>query len=829
MVSKSNVLIAVGFIMVIALMGTISGIGLSSMSTIHKQLEGIIKTNTEKVKQIAIMRRSNRQRIISLQRMLIHDDPFEIDAQAIVNMSFANNFIRARRRLYELASSKEETKLLDELKSTTIVAAPINDSVRDLAWKGQSKDARQIMIDNFQPAQNAIYAQFNKLVEIYDHSAEQASTAATLEYDTAYFRMLIILAIVAFLSLAIAFHVLSKTRLAERTLRRHRDDLEVLVKERTVELHHEMLTRESAERLIQQEKERLDVTLASIGDGVVTTDKNNKVDYLNPVAEKLTGWSMHQARGRSLDEVLPIIDVNTRISKVSLIERCSDGDLSENEESSVLIRSDKLEVDIQEAVTTIKGRDGNSVGVVVAIRDVTETRKLARRIAYQATHDSLTNLVNRREFEHRVGISLERARVDQCFHSLCYLDLDRFKIVNDTCGHAAGDILLQELAKEIKQNIRNVDTLARLGGDEFGILFEQCPLEKAIQLAETIRQAVTDFRFVFQSQTFSIGVSVGVVEISEEYTELSKVLNAADLACYKAKESGRNCVHAYHSADEDILNRKGDMRWVGRLQNALDEDRFEFHCQPIVSLKSGVEKIIHYEVLLRMRDENKELIYPDAFLPAAERYGLLPAIDRWVFSHIFDWLGKHKQLLGSSRISINVTGASLSDESFLEFVVNRLRGSGARPEQVIIELTEISAFNNLSTVIRFISTLKEIGIKFALDDFGTGFSSLSSLKQLPIDFLKIDGSFVRDILSNPEDEAMVRAISDIGHSMNKIIVAEFVENKAIMQRLCELEIDFGQGFGIAHPEPLDTVFGLAEKSSTEATELIDPQMIMVPR
>ncbi len=791
-ISSSNLLISIGFTLVIALMVTIAVIGLSSMTEMRNRLDEIVQVHSEKLKQISIMRRTNRHRVITLQRMLYLDDPFDIDEEAMSNRGMANEFIKARNRLNALTFSPEEQAVLDELRQATLVGAPLNDQVRALVIDGELEQARALMIEQMRPAQDHIYSLFTTLVAIYDVAVNEAEIRAEQEYAKAYDRMLSMLAGVVVLSLMISLHVIRKTRLAEEALKRNRDELESQVAARTLELSREVNTRKSAEQVLQHQKAHLDVTLASIGDGVITTDEQNRVQYLNTVAEEITGWSREEAKNRLLDEVLPVEDGETLLV---------DQDIPDGE--GVLVRRDSTTLDVQQSVATIKGSDDEAAGMVIVIRDVTENRLLARRLAYQATHDSLTGLINRLEFENRLSQLICQLKEERAEHGFLYLDLDQFKVVNDTCGHAAGDKLLRELCGLIARELHKDDLFARLGGDEFGILIRNSALEVCRKRAEAVRKRVQDYRFSFKDQVFHVGVSIGLVALDNSQVRVQDLFSSADSACYIAKERGRNQVHLYRASDQDTQQREGEMRWVARLQQALDDDRFELQFQPIVPL-AGCSQPSHYEALLRMHDYDGSLIYPEAFLPAAERYGLMPDIDRWVFRHALGWLGRHRDQFSGQRISINLSGVSICDSAFLEYVKYQFKVSGASPDAVIIELTESSALNNFAEAMNFITTLKALGCQFALDDFGKGFSSLSNLKQLPVDYLKIDGGFILDILNDPVDDHFVRAICEIGHSIDKLIVAEFVENDAIRTRLTELGVDMAQGFGIARPAAIET-------------------------
>jgi diguanylate cyclase (GGDEF)-like protein/PAS domain S-box-containing protein len=548
-------------------------------------------------------------------------------------------------------------------------------------------------------------------------------------------------------------------------------------------------------------RERAMVTLESIGDAVITTDQDGRVSYLNPVAEQMTGWSLKEARDQPVTRVFDIVNEHTRKPAPDPIARClAEGRVVGLANHTVLISRDGREYAIQDSAAPIRARDGGMLGVVMVFSDVTAARALQREISHQATHDSLTGLVNRREFEHRLERVLETTRRDGSEHVLCYLDLDQFKIINDTCGHAAGDELLCQLAVTLQSLVRRRDTLGRLGGDEFGILMEHCSAEQGTRVAENMRAGVETLRFSWDEKVFRVGVSIGIVPINGLHATVHAVLSAADNACYLAKDAGRNRVHVYQEDDTEIAQRRDEMRWVGILTRALEEGRFELHAQPISSLRSSDEPGRHVELLLRLVSESGERILPGRFLPAAERYDLITRIDRWVVGTAVAWLGRQEP--SGDLYSINISGASLGDTEFLDFVLELLDDSGVVGEQLCFELTETAAIRNLGMATRFMHTVGRRGCRFALDDFGSGLSSFAYLKSLPVQFLKIDGGFVKDMATSPLDFAIVRSIVDVGQALGMRTIAEFVEDAAVLQKLGELEVDAAQGFEIGRPEPL---------------------------
>ncbi|WP_251977973.1 ammonium transporter [Salinicola avicenniae] len=563
--------------------------------------------------------------------------------------------------------------------------------------------------------------------------------------------------------------------------------------------------RKRIEEQLNRERELALVTLASIGDGVITTDHSGLVTFLNAEAERLTGWTLAAARQQPVGQIYSLLDeASERHVDNTARQVLASGKPLVGHESRLLVARDGTRRPVQDSAAPIRSRSGYTIGAVVVFQDKTQTRELTRKLNHQACHDALTGLVNRREFERRLQLALVPSTGR---HVLCYLDLDQFKIVNDTCGHMAGDELLRQLAVLIVGRLRECDLLARLGGDEFGILFFDCPVEKAVGIAETIREAIEDFRFGWQGRTFSLGVSIGLVALDANGTAtLGDLLGAADAACYAAKEAGRNRVHVYQPDDRLLLDRHGELQWVPRLQAALDQDRLRLYAQSIVSVAGG-QAPHHREILVRL-EENGRLYAPGSFMPAAERYNLIVRIDRWVVSNTLAWLSDRCRRQGPTSgdtWSINLSGASLSDERFCADLAQWVEKAALPAGTLCFEITESAAIARLCAVTQLMRRLQRWGCLFALDDFGAGLSSFAYLKQLPVDYLKIDGAFIRDIDSDPINRAMVESINTVGHTMGLRTIAEFVETPGIMAQLAQLGVDFAQGYLIDRPQPLETL------------------------
>jgi diguanylate cyclase (GGDEF)-like protein/PAS domain S-box-containing protein len=573
---------------------------------------------------------------------------------------------------------------------------------------------------------------------------------------------------------------------------------------RLVGVETDVTERKLYEEALFREKESAQITLQSIGDGVVTTDAEARVQYLNPVASELTGWRLDDAVGRSIDEIFRGFHEET----CEPIENPVGVAMRRNRpiksvRPALLIRRDGNELYIESTAAPIRDAFGNVTGGVLVFHDVSESRELNRRLSYAASHDVLTELVNRREFEQRLERALKSAKARETSYAVLYLDLDQFKIINDACGHNAGDELLKQVGSLLKAKIRWRDTLARLGGDEFGVLLESCTMDEALRTAETLRQNIAEFRFNWDDRTFRLGVSIGVVPITAATDDVASLLSAADSACAAAKEAGRNRVYNYQEDDIDLMKRRKEMQWAARISNALDANRFELFRQTIQPLQDDAEPGEHYELLIRMRDEQGHLVAPGLFIAAAERYGLMTAIDRWVIEQAFAWLvSQADERERLSLCAINLSGQSLADEKFLPFVIEQFKRSGLSGSRICFEITETAAIASYSQANRFIHALKELGCRFALDDFGTGLSSFGYLKHFPVDFLKIDGSFVKEILHDPIDREMVRSINEIGHLTGKRTIAEFAENAELITMLRGMGIDYAQGYGVSEPKRL---------------------------
>ncbi len=569
-------------------------------------------------------------------------------------------------------------------------------------------------------------------------------------------------------------------------------------------IYHDISLRKQAEEALAYEKEVAEVTLHAIGDAVIRTDAEGNVQYLNPVAEELTGWPLEDAAGKPLETVFAIINERTRRPAPNPVKRClAEGRVVGLANHSLLLARGGHEVAVEDSAAPIISRSGKVIGVVLVFRDVSERRRAAEEMTYQAHHDLLTGLYNRHAFEQRITAILADRRHADKHHTMLYMDLDQFKVVNDTSGHQAGDVLLRQLAGLMRQELRETDMLARLGGDEFGLLLMNCPLKEAVKFAERLAARIHDVHFPWEEKVFNVGVSIGVVVLDRDTRTLSEVLSAADDACYAAKDRGRNQVYVYQRGDTDIRRRQEEMRWVTRLGEAIEAGRLELYHQEIHP--TGICRqapVRHYEVLVRLREETGELVLPGHFISAAERYGLIGKLDRWVVEQVFAGLAGRREAGEPlpDLVDINISGITISDPGFLQFIRGQLAHHELPASLICFELTETAAITNLAQTTNFIMAVRRLGCAVSLDDFGRGVSSFAYLKDLAVDYLKIDGTFVQGMQNDSVHHAIVEAIHGVANVMGIKTIAEYVENPETLARLNAIGIEYAQGFALHKPE-----------------------------
>lgn len=584
---------------------------------------------------------------------------------------------------------------------------------------------------------------------------------------------------------------------------------EALVQERTEELV------EANQKLKSSQAHMLKLSRAveSSPNPILITDAKGFIEYINKKCEQVSGYLSAEVLGDQLDNYIGVGDTTDKFEEIwSTVSRYGEwsGEIKNR-------RKNGEDFWIKIYLAAVYDDSNVITHYVVIYEDITDSRQLSQKLSYQATHDDLTGLINRAEFENRLTALVEDARHRNSEHTLCFLDLDQFKVINDTCGHIAGDELLRQLGRLLSGTTRKTDTLARLGGDEFAILIEDCRQQQAEHIANEVRELVEQFQFIWESQVFTIGVSIGVTSINHRTANRTEALKQADTACYAAKNSGRNRVYVYQDQDKRLAEQEGEFKWVNELREALMDNRLTLYVQPILSTRSG--NLHSYEVLVRLRDKQGTLFPPGAFLPSAERYNLSERVDRWVIDHVFDWLEMHKSKLSFiHQFAINLSGPSLGHTEMLAYIGGRLAKASFNPAMIKFEITETAAISNLRNAHSFIKALSEIGCEFSLDDFGSGLSSFGYLKNLPVQSIKIDGMFVRDMNSDPLDFEMVKSINDIGHVMGLETIAEFVEDEQIWEKLKSIGVDYGQGYHLGRPMPISAILNpeLADDESSIA-------------
>ncbi len=592
------------------------------------------------------------------------------------------------------------------------------------------------------------------------------------------------------------------------------ETIQKLIRDLTGEVERHEITennyrraKEKAEQLAEQSEQQskfLHMTLQSIVDGVITTTIDGYIKSMNPMAEQLTGWTQTEAMNKPLVQVMHVLSDITHKRIYDPTENIQHKTVLDSPVGGLLVQHNtNIETPVEYVTAPMRDSNNNIAGIIIIIHDESVQSSLNRQLTFQATHDALTGLINRYEFERRLKNVIASHIETKEQHTLCYIDLDQFKLVNDTCGHTAGDELLKEITRLLQDHVAETGTLARLGGDEFGLLLENCNIEQAENLANEILNLIQNFQFLWHGNSFAIGASIGITPLSSHTVTCEEILINADSACNVAKESGRNRVQVFTAEDDKLLTQQREMHWISRINLALEENRFQLYFQEIRAMNGDRKPfLLHGEILLRMIDREGNIVSPNQFLPAAERYNMIGIIDQWVVDHAIKWLAARKEKV---LISVNLSGTSLSNHDFLNFVVSKIKNYKINPELLCFEITETAAISQLSTAIHFMTVLKKLGCSFALDDFGSGLSSFSYLTSLPVDYLKIDGTFVMDIDKDPMHYAMVKSINEVGQVMGISTIAEFAVSESVIQKLKEVGVDYAQGYAIARPAPLTSI------------------------
>ena len=765
--------IAGGFTILVILIVLVAGISLYKMHIDQARFQYVLDQHVGKLDLISEMRNAARERTIAMQKLILLDDPFEQDDIFLYFNRLGGQFARARLRYLDMALGDEEQAILDEQGRLTGANVPHQRRITELVAEGRKQEAHQLLVDVAIPGQDKVLEQLDRLHDLQKAAAQRAVALQASDYHQALTLIVIVVVLIITIAVVVAVVVFSSSRRYEKAL--------------------------------FESRQKAVVTLRSIGDAVISVDESGRIDYMNMQAEKLTGLHLSEVNGQPLAEYLELYRQEQPVDYAALFKVDNDKGGLQLHELILKARGQRHVVEL--TLSSLHDEAGLVSGNVMALRDISAIRALDEEVKYQAAHDSLTGLYNRHEFERRIQKLLERARIDQSEHAVCYFDLDMFKAVNDTCGHIAGDELLRQLAMVLQGAIRKTDTLARVGGDEFALLLQSCSIKEARAIAEKFLELVMDFRFHWQNHSFQVGASIGVAPIRSDSGTLVDIMQTADFACYSAKDAGRNRVHTAEVDTDMVETRRGHAYWMGQVKEALEHDSFEIYYQDIRPLNADSDQVRRAELLLRMRDEKGEPVSPMAFMPAAERYHIMPQIDRWVITRCLELLASAMLPPKGYQwyLNINLSGQSFSDSRFLDFVQTQIRDSGVDPEFVGFEITETAAISNLAGAIRFMNTLRGMGCHFALDDFGSGLSSFGYLKNLPVDAVKIDGLFIRDLTEDFTHRAIVSSITQIAHAMNIRTIAEYVETDEVCRIVSELGVDYGQGYLFGRPQPFQTL------------------------
>ena len=769
--SKSSLLLLASFTTILILISTVLTLVLFQINTTNEQINKIVKTNNEKSRLLVEMQKLARERSLALYQMVNQKDVFDRDDTFLEFQRIARAFIRARKALSAMPLTQREKELLDSQGKLSHYAVPLQDKIIEMMNEEKFEKAINTLIKKSIPAQNAVLNEIEKLINFQTINNE--NIVHNLESKLDKNIVIIIISGITLFILAIGIAVFDTRRILK------------------------------TEKQLFIEKELAQITLHSIGDGVITVDKNYIIKTINPVAETLTGTTAEKIIG---ENILNIYEGRDAKQRSEINKSLSNTQASRSLFDFTLTQPDGTSYEVEHTITPIIDPDKNILGAIIILRDVTEMRSMEKRLSYQASHDALTGLINRREFEIRLKQTIRNAQSERMSHSICFLDLDKFKVINDTSGHAAGDEFLKQISRTIQNNLRHTDVLARLGGDEFGIILDSCSISRAKTICTQILDTIKNTRFNWGKNAFETGASIGIVPITERTISASDVMSSVDAACYEAKDKGRNRIQVFKPDDADYVKHRAETSWIQKIKSAIFNNHFELYFQEIIPINLTYPTPKTIEILIRLNDEDK-VILPDSFIPTAERYNMMPLIDEWVITKTFDFLTEYKKKIQSDiRVAINLSGQSLSENSVLNLITNNLRKyDNLKKECICFEITETAAIANMSRAIEFIAKVKQMGCNFSLDDFGSGLSSFSYLKNMPVDNLKIDGIFIRDVVDDPIDRVFVESIHNIGKMMGIKTTAEYVENEDILNCVRSIGIDYAQGYHLARPLPIKTL------------------------
>ena len=737
----------------------------------HKVIEGSSKAS-DKMEIIVNLIETARTRTRLTLNMIYEEDVFAKDDINLKLDIYASRFAASRKQLLEMELDQYEKEIIQKQNAVIRPALTWQRQAAELAVSDNPEDnikARDILMKNVYPEQGKIIDYFMQLLNYQKSLIDKSRQQANIDFNHAMQSHFTLFVVTFLLAILVAIYVIQRSRNSEKEL--------------------------------FLEKERAQITLKSIGDAVITTDRLGRVEYINPVAEMLIGKIASDVAGKHIARMFRAYDeVNQNWMSDSILQLLDHEHYHMPSSDILLHRDDEESIHISINIAPIQDQSHRVLGTITTFRDITRERTMAKHIEHQAHHDALTGLLNRREFETKVGQGLELYSEDTS-HALCVMDLDRFKIVNDTVGHTAGDELLKQISTRIKQQLRKSDLVARIGGDEFALFLINVKTIDAQRITEGVLKEIREFQFIWGGQAFRVGASIGLVDAPPQVSTYETLYHAADTACYMAKHGGRDRVHVVSFDDKGLLEKREETQWVNNINEALDENRFTLYAQAINPIGRDPSLQPHMEVLIRMMDKSGEVVPPMAFIPSAERYNLMPKIDEWVVNQVVNLIVQ-SQANANMVYAINLSGQSMADDIFIESVLETLRSSKVDTSRLCFEITETSAVSNMENATRFLSELQKMGCTTALDDFGSGLSSFAYLRTFPIDYLKIDGLFVKQIVDDPTSRVMVEAIHSIGRTMNLKTIAEFVENEAILEQLKQMGIDYAQGYYYGAPDEL---------------------------
>ncbi len=769
--SKSSLLLIVSFSAI--LLVTFAALVFISLQIKATQLQTneIITNNNKKSRLLVEMQQAARERSLALYSMVNIKDPFEYDDFFLKYQNYAEIFIKARQTLLSMSLSETERDLIKKQGKLSRLAVPLQNIIIRLLDRERFKEAIDILINKSIPAQNAVLSQISKIIDYQSDNNELIFKQLQKRLNNNIIIITVISVIIFILTILTSSYVISRIRKTEKQL--------------------------------FFEKELAQITLHSIGDGVITVDKDYFIQTINPVAEMLADVKAENVIGKN---ILSIYEGESAKQRSEINENLAASGIQRSLFDFTLTKKDGTKYEVEHTIAPIIDQDKIILGAVIILRDVTEVRTMEKRLSYQASHDALTGLINRREFEVRLKQTIRNAQTEDITHSICFLDLDKFKIINDTSGHAAGDEFLKQIPKTIQSLLRQTDVLARLGGDEFAIILDSCSIHQAKNICTQIIKKIKDTRFNWGKNSFETGASIGIVPVTKLTVSVSEIMSSVDAACYEAKDKGRNRIQVFEPNDAEFVKHQLETSWIQKIKDAIAYNNFELYYQEIQNINKKYPTPKTIELLIRLNDKDN-IIPPDSFISTAERYNLMPAIDEWMIKNTFTFMKNFKDKHNEDiRVAINLSGQSLSEDSVLNLITKMLRkNKELKKELICFEITETAAIANMSKAIEFIASVKQMGCKFSLDDFGSGLSSFSYLKNMPVDNIKIDGIFIRGIHTDPINRIFVESIHNISKIMGIKTTAEYVESEEILNCIKSIGIDYAQGYYISKPAPVSAL------------------------